>query len=342
MTYEEQLKIEQQNKEILASIDGEALIEFYKTHNRKETKEKFGIRTDKQLVKALTMFGYDFSIKKALNKGKPSTRSHESYVEAGKKSSATQQKHWEEKSEEEKKAWSDLQIAAHSSEETRQKISLANQRYQASLTAEQKEEIRQQKRSINRSVWAERGEEIIAKSRQTCLEKYGVPNFAKSEEYKNIISSEENLQQRVARNLDVAYYLNLIKNTPFPFPQYSEKTLKRSYKELQKRTILQSNTGLDIVKHFHPSIWRCNIAGHVSPVAAWHDDITMMRVIINRAKYLNTDTLSPQNLITGLSVTKLAPKVSIFRPMTAKYLINKYLSNYKTILTHVLVLVGAC
>lgn len=200
MTYEEQLKIEQQNKEILASIDGEALIEFYKTHNRKETKEKFGIRTDKQLVKALTMFGYDFSIKKALNKGKPSTRSHESYVEAGKKSSATQQKHWEEKSEEEKKAWSDLQIAAHSSEETRQKISLANQRYQASLTAEQKEEIRQQKRSINRSVWAERGEEIIAKSRQTCLEKYGVPNFAKSEEYRNIISSEENLQQRAARN----------------------------------------------------------------------------------------------------------------------------------------------
>ena len=199
MTYEEQLKIEQQNKEILASLDGEALIEFYKTHNRKETKEKFGIRTDKQLVKALTIFGYDFSIKKALNKGKPSTRSHESYIEGGKKSAATQQKHWEEKSDEEKDAWSKLQIAAHSSEETRQKISLANQRYQASLTPEQKEEIRRRKRSINRAVWVERGEEIIAKSQQTCLEKYGVTNFTKSNEYRNIISSEENLQQRAER-----------------------------------------------------------------------------------------------------------------------------------------------
>ena len=131
--------------------------------------------------------------------------------------------------------------------------------------------------------------------------------------------------------IDIAYYLNLVKNTPFPFPRYSDKSLQRSYKELQKRVVLQSNTGLDIVKHLHPSIWRCNLHGHVSPIVAWHDDITMMRVILNRAKYLNTEVLSPQNLLTGLSVTKLAPKVSIFRPMTAKYLINKYLSDSKTI-----------
>jgi hypothetical protein len=61
---------------------------------------EYNIRTVKQLTKILKHFNYDFSFKKALNKGKPATRSHESYINGGKKSSKTQKTAWENKTDE--------------------------------------------------------------------------------------------------------------------------------------------------------------------------------------------------------------------------------------------------
>ena len=117
MTYEEQLNIEQQNKEtfnfITTNIPAADFIDFYKTHNQQETLDFYSIRNTKQLRKLLEYFKYDFSFKKALNKGKPATRSHESYLAGGKKSSETQKTNWANKSEEEKEAWSIKQSLAH-------------------------------------------------------------------------------------------------------------------------------------------------------------------------------------------------------------------------------------
>lgn len=47
-------------------------------------------------------------------------------------------------------------------------------------------------------------------------------------------------------------------------------------------------------------------------------------------KYLNKN-LSLLNIRQGLTISKYAPKVSIFRPATAKYLIKKYLNEYDII-----------
>lgn len=133
------------------------------------------------------------------------------------------------------------------------------------------------------------------------------------------------MQDKVNEYLEKIHYLW------FPYPQYTKTELNQDYVRLNQCTVPSSNAGLKIIKAFHPSIWRCNIKGHLAPIDAWNDDYIMTKVILNRFKYLNTDVLSLENLLTGLSVTKLAPKVSIFRPALAKYLINKYLYDYNII-----------
>ena len=124
-------------------------------------------------------------------------------------------------------------------------------------------------------------------------------------------------------------YLDTIQSSPFPYPVYQKEELLEDYYKLCTNGIPKtSNVGLELVRQYHPSIWRCNIANRPSPLAAWGDEYLMTKVIINRLKYLRPEDLSLNNLLTGLSVTKLAPKVSIFRPAMAKYLIQKYLNEF--------------
>lgn len=62
---------------------------------------------------------------------------------------------------------------------------------------------------------------------------------------------------------------------------------------------------------------------------AWSDKILMEKIISNRLIYKNkTD---PETLRQGLNVTKIAPKVSVFKPKTAKHIIKTYLSEYGTV-----------
>jgi hypothetical protein len=127
-------------------------------------------------------------------------------------------------------------------------------------------------------------------------------------------------------------YLAMSAEAQFPYPSYPEKDLVNAYHRLCEETLSKtSNTGLELVKHFHASIWRCNINGRPSPLDAWQNEDIMTKIIVNRLKYLKTENLSLNNLLTGLSVTKLAPKVSVFRPAMSKYLVQKYLSEYDNI-----------
>lgn len=164
MTYEEQLKIEQLHQEtfeyITNNIPAEEFIEYYKTHNQKETLHNYNIRTTKQLAKILKHFNYDFSFKKSLNKGKPASRSHESYVEGGKKSSITQKRNWELKSEEEKEAWAVKQSLAHLNSPTfKYKIAMSNRAYRNSLSDEERARQDQMRRESMKAWWESLSEE---------------------------------------------------------------------------------------------------------------------------------------------------------------------------------------
>ena len=125
-------------------------------------------------------------------------------------------------------------------------------------------------------------------------------------------------------------YLNLTLETNFPYDNFTDAELTKDYKSLKKSDNKNSNSGLKIVRQFHPSIWRCNRYGYKSPMDAWNDPEIMYKVIENRLRYLKED-LSIYNIRAGLSISKKAPKVSVFRPATAKYLIEKYLNEYAEI-----------
>ena len=126
-------------------------------------------------------------------------------------------------------------------------------------------------------------------------------------------------------------YLAEVLSSPFPYDFLSIDQIKLEYKKIcSKEPAISSNIGISLIEHFHPSIWQCNKFNYKSPTDAWHDPIIMSKVILNRLIYTGTD-LSLRQIRRGLSVGRLAPKVSVFRPMTAKYLIKKYLNEYSTI-----------
>lgn len=126
-------------------------------------------------------------------------------------------------------------------------------------------------------------------------------------------------------------YLNLIMNTPFPYREYSGVILKKDFFALTETNLTTTNYGLKIIEHFHKSIWRCNRKGFKSPIDAWQDPLLLYKVIENRLKYLKTDFLTPYQIRSGFSHSGKAPKVSIFKPAYAKYLIQKYLNDYNEV-----------
>ena len=120
-------------------------------------------------------------------------------------------------------------------------------------------------------------------------------------------------------------------SSEFPYPVYKDEVLNKSYTNLQKSDGGKGNTALDIVRHFHHSIWSCNVNGHESPLEAWSDPDLVLKVVRNRLHYRKNKDLTLTDILGGFSITKIAPKVSIFRPALAKYLIKKYLNEYSTI-----------
>jgi len=130
---------------------------------------------------------------------------------------------------------------------------------------------------------------------------------------------------------EIEHYLNLAMSSPFPYKSFSNEELIKDYKKLLHTRKVNSIAGLNIIENYHKSIWHCNRYGYKSPIEAWQDPNIMSYVIQNRLKYMATKELSALAIRTGLYVSGRAPKVSIFKPALAKYLINKYLQKYDTI-----------
>lgn len=165
MNYQEQRQLEQLNKQIfediISSVPAKDFIDYYISHNQKETLEHFGLRNLKQLRKILEYFNYDFTKPKPSKfKGKASARSHESYIEAGKKSAATQRATWANKTEAEKEAWAQKQSLAHLNSPTfKEKITASNKAYRASLSAEEEAKQNELRRTSMKAWWANLSEE---------------------------------------------------------------------------------------------------------------------------------------------------------------------------------------
>lgn len=120
----------------------------------------------------------------------------------------------------------------------------------------------------------------------------------------------------------------------FPYPSYNDDLLFSSYEKLCKATTepfyRKARYGDKIMLNFHPSIYKAHKNGCKSPYEAWKDDETLLMCIKNRIVYKGS-SLDRSKVLSGLSVTKVAPRVSLFSSYLAKYLINKYLLDYETV-----------
>lgn len=118
----------------------------------------------------------------------------------------------------------------------------------------------------------------------------------------------------------------------FPYPHYSPLQLKNDYENLKSRDYKPGQKfGTYIANEFHKSIWWASTKGKKSPYEAWCDEDLMTRLIKNRLIYSSSPEITPEILRRGFSPSRVAPRVSLFNPALAKYLISKYLNEYDTI-----------
>lgn len=129
-----------------------------------------------------------------------------------------------------------------------------------------------------------------------------------------------------------------MKRFGFPEVNYSNRYLEKSFYALKRFDVnnesrsplkFNSRVGDALIKHFHHSIYYAHRKGKPSPYEAWNDDRLLRKTIENRVIYQNH--LNPNKILQGFNVSRIAPKVSVFSASRAKYIINKYLSEFDTI-----------
>ena len=121
----------------------------------------------------------------------------------------------------------------------------------------------------------------------------------------------------------------MCRSIDFPQTTLNDVSLITNFNNL-KNAYAFGNSCTQLLQHFHPSIWKANIKNHLSPFEAWYDDACLMKSIDNRLKYKG-ENLSPRDIRSGFSIAKIAPKVSIFRPALARYIIKVYLDEFDEI-----------
>lgn len=126
---------------------------------------------------------------------------------------------------------------------------------------------------------------------------------------------------------------NWCRSVGFPYYNYSDDRLISEWNRLCNFEIKSYNENckicISIINQFHRSIYDAHTPTTVSPHDAWNDDILLKRVIANRLIYKNT--VDPSKVLQGFNISKIATKVSVFNPILAKYVINKYLHEFDTI-----------
>lgn len=119
----------------------------------------------------------------------------------------------------------------------------------------------------------------------------------------------------------------------FPYPEYTEKRLLSDWNHLRNYSnsgyISRCRIGISLIKQFHRSIYECHRKENVSPLDGWNDDELLKKVIRNRFIYKND--VDPSKILSGFTVSRIAPCVSMFNPVLAKYLVTKYLNEFDSV-----------
>ena len=145
----------------------------------------------------------------------------------------------------------------------------------------------------------------------------------------------EDVFQEILRvfNLDYDSWVNeIVESLPesFPYPNYSDSRMLKDWEHLKTYTYNPyQKLAMSIVRNFHKSIYSAHVYGKPSPLEAWSDKELLRKCVENRFIYSNN--LSSHAIADGFNVCKLAPKVSVFNPSLAKYLITKYLGDCEEI-----------
>ena len=92
---------------------------------------------------------------------------------------------------------------------------------------------------------------------------------------------------------------------------------------------LEIATDQNIIRYFHKSIYHACRCTAKSPFEAWQDKSLVKKSALNRLKYVGRCT--PEDVVAGFTIAKIAPKVSVFKPSLAEKLIKTYLNEYSTI-----------
>lgn len=130
--------------------------------------------------------------------------------------------------------------------------------------------------------------------------------------------------------------LKLCRREGFPYPKLDTNKLKESWLKLcgiRSPKSKTSTTGNDIMRHFHQSIYAYRSGDTPSLLDAWEDDEILRKIIKNRILYSGVKMVSgkavvtPQTVVMGLNQSKVAAKISLFRPALARYLTEKYLGD---------------
>lgn len=158
------------------------------------------------------------------------------------------------------------------------------------------------------------------------------------ENVKYIVCDDNNIEKcfdEITKVYDMDYedwVKSIIGDLPkeFPYPKYTKERLEKDWKHLQEwKWNKNSYVGSSIVRHFHESIWEARVGNNISPVECWNNKELLEKTVRNRMIY--SSRLSSQCIVDGFNVSKIAPKVSVFNPMLAKYLIKTYLNEFSDV-----------
>lgn len=167
------------------------------------------------------------------------------------------------------------------------------------------------------------------------IKKYGsLDNLWKERQGKIEDANVKNIPFKSSHNEYIQEVFDWCREVEFPYPKYNHNILNNSYNSLLKSDIsnfsMNARYGMKIINHFHPSIWKANRDGYISPYEAWQKDDLLIRCIKNRIIYKGCN-LDRSKVLAGFSINKIAPKVSLFNPNLAKYIVGKYLSKYNIV-----------
>ncbi len=134
------------------------------------------------------------------------------------------------------------------------------------------------------------------------------------------------LQNNVIFITDCKEYIDYVNNT------YTKDFLNLFYKQLDfpyPNQDLKDKSYDGVIRHFHKSIYEASRKGQKCPLEAWEDKNLILKSALNRLKYVKR--CSPEDVLRGFSVAKIAQRVSLFSSSLADKLIKKYLSEYDII-----------